>query len=253
MMQFIDDFLSGVTMYRLILYYLSFLFGVAVILSFLQILPDNPTDILVSGFYLIFLCYLSNQVFGYLFKIKPNYESQLITGLILGLIIGPLPFLPNLLFLTVTPILSTASKYIFNIRKQHIFNPAAFAVVFAAIFLGKGASWWIGSLAIAPFIILGGVILLRKIHRFNLVLGFLIPYLLFYPQTFLASPILFFSFVMLTEPLTSPADKNLRTYYGIFTAFIFILLQKFFAVSYTLELSLLVANVFGRLVRSNAI
>jgi len=248
-MRFIDDFLNGITMYRLMLYYLSLLFGVAVILSFLQILPYNPTDILVSGFYLVFLCYLSNQVFGHLFKIKPNYESQLISGLILGLIIGPFPFLPNLLFLTVTPILAMASKYVINIKKQHIFNPAAFAVVASAIFLGRGASWWIGSTAMAPFIIFGGVILLRKIRRFNLSLGFLIAYLLFYPKTFLASPILFFSFVMLTEPLTSPTDKNLRTYYGIFTALVLILFQKLFSVSYTLELSLLVANIFGRLVR----
>lgn len=259
-MQRLDNFLSGITMYRLMLYYLSLLFGLAIILSFLRILPYNPLDILISGFYLTSLCYISNQVFGSLFKVKPNYESQFITGLILAMIIGPAPLLSNLLFLTVTPILATASKYMVNVKKQHIFNPVAFAVVATAIFLGKGASWWIGSLVMAPFIILGGVILLRKIHRFNLVLGFLVTYLLFIlissqgflPREFLASPLLFFSFVMLTEPLTSPADKNLRTYYGIFTALIFILLQKFFSAFYTLELSLLIANILGRLVRFNA-
>lgn len=238
-------------MYRLMLYYLSLLFGVAIILSFLQILPYNPWGIFVSGFYIIAMCYATNQLFAYLFKVKPNYESQFITGLILSLIIGPLPLLPNILFLTVTPILAMASKYIINFQKQHIFNPAAFAVVAAAIFLGKGASWWIGNTVMAPFVILGGVILLRKIHRFDLSLGFLIPYLLFYPQTLLASPMFFFSFVMLTEPLTSPANRNFRMYYGIFTALVFIMLLKITPFPYTLELSLLIANVVGRVVRFN--
>lgn len=247
----IDDFLSSITMYRLMLYYLVLLFGVAVILSFLQILPYHPFDILISGFYLTALCYISNQILGRLFKIKPNSESQFITGLILSLIIGPLSLLPNILFLTVTPILAMASKYIINVQKQHLFNPAAFAVVATAIFLGKGASWWIGSLSMSPFIIVGGIILLRKIHRFDLSSGFLIPYFLFSPQTFFASPILFFSFVMLTEPLTAPAGRNLRLGYGIFTALVFITLLKMTPFPYTLELSLLIANAAGRVVRFN--
>lgn len=260
MIRFIDDFLSGISMYRLMLYYLSFLFGVAIILSFLRILPYNPFDILISGIYLIVLCYISNKILGHLFKIKLNHESQFITGFILSLIIGPLPLLPNILFLTVTPILAMTSKYGINIQKQHIFNPGAFAVVATAIFLAKGASWWIGSTAMAPLIILGGIILLRKIHRFDLILGFLISYAFFIligsnqsflPQVFFASPILFFSFVMLTEPLTSPADRNLRIYYGIFTALVFIILQKVTPFSYTLELSLLIANVAGRVLKVN--
>lgn len=268
-MQRLDSFLNGITMYQLMLWYLRFLFGIAVILSFFKILPYNPFDILISGFYIIAVCYAINQLFAYLFKVKPNYESQFISGLILALIIGPLPFLPNIFFLTITPIIVTASKYMIAINKQHIFNPAAFTVVVAAVLFHNGASWWIGSISMSPFIIMGGIIILRKIQRFNLTLGFLLTYFLFILVTnlqsflsfqsaitivtnvFLVSPILFFSIVMLTEPLTSPADKNLRTYYGIFSALVFIMLQKFTPISYTLELSLLVANVAGRLVRFN--
>ncbi len=268
-MQIIDDFLNGITMYRLMQWYLCFLFGIAVIFSFLKILPYNPFDILISGFYIIAVCYAINQLFAYFFKVKPNYESQFITGLILALIIGPLPLLPNLFFLTITPVLAMGSKYLIAINKQHIFNPAAFAVVVTAVLFHSGASWWIGSLPMAPFIIIGGIIILRKVHRFNLTVGFLLMYLLFIIVTnlqsflsfqsaiaivtnvFLISPILFFSIVMLTEPLTSPADKKLRTYYGIFTAVTFIILQKFTSISYTLELSLIIANVAGRLVQFN--
>lgn len=250
-------------------WYLRLLFGAALIFSFLKIIPYNPIDILTNGFYVIAMCYGANQLFAYFFKVKPNYESQFITGLILALIIGPLPLLPNLFFLTITPILAMASKYLITINKQHVFNPVSFAVVVTAVLFHSGASWWIGSIPMSPFIILGGIIMLRKIHRFNLTLGFLFTYLLFIivtnlqsfssfttvvailRNTLFVSPLLFFSFVMLTEPLTSPADKNLRTYYGIFTAFVFIMLQKFTPFSYTLELSLLIASLAGRVVRFN--
>lgn len=268
-MYLLDRFLNGITMYRLMQWYLRFLFGITILFSFLRILPYNPFNILISGFYIIAVCYASNQLFAYFFKVKPNYESQFITGLILALIIGPLPLLHNVFFLTIAPAIAMASKYLIAINKQHVFNPAAFAVVVTAIVFGKGASWWIGSLPMSPFIIVGGIIMLRKIHRFNLTLGFLLTYLLFitvtnfqsflsfhtatgiFTNVFLISPILFFSIVMLTEPLTSPANKKLRTYYGVFTAVVFILLQKFTPVSYTLELSLLIANVAGRAVRFN--
>lgn len=268
-MRQLDNFLNRITMYKLMQWYLRSLFGIAIILSFLKILPYNPFDILISGFYIIQVCYATNQLFAYFFKVKPNYESQFITGLILALIIGPLPLLPNLFFLTIAPAVAMASKYLITINKQHIFNPAAFAVVVTAVLFHSGASWWIGSLPMSPFIIVGGIIMLRKIHRFNLTLGFLLMYLLFiiatnlqsflslhtariiFTNVFLVSPLLFFSCVMLTEPLTSPADRTLRTYYGIFTALVFILLQKFIPVSYTLELSLIIANVAGRVVRFN--
>lgn len=251
-MQFLDNFLSGISMYRLMQWYLRFLFGIAVIFSFLKVIPYNPFDILISGFYLISLCFIANQIFGYLFKVKPNYESQFITGLILAMIVGPLPLLPNLLFLTSMATIAMASKYLITYQKQHIFNPAAFAVVVTAILFHSGASWWIGSLPMSPFIVIGGIIMLRKIHRLNLTLGFILTYLLFiiltnfqsfiafhttiaiFTNGFLVSPILFFSIVMLTEPLTSPTDKNLRTYYGIFTALVFIMLQKFTPLFYAL-------------------
>ncbi|MBI2597030.1 hypothetical protein HYW41_02650 [Candidatus Daviesbacteria bacterium] len=259
-MQKLDTFLNGITMYCLMLWYLKLLFAAAVILSFFHILPFNPLDILTDGIYLIAVCFIANQILGLIFNVKPNYESQFISGFILALIIGPLPLLPNLFFLTITPIFAMASKYLVAYHRQHIFNPAAFAVFLTAVIFGKGASWWIGNLNMAPFVILGGLIILRKLHLFNLTFAFLMTFLaflslsnlnfLFDLNIFFASSVLFFSFVMLTEPITSPTDKTVLTYYGIFTAFIFIILQRFFNIPYTLELSLLVANLAGRIVQS---
>jgi glycine betaine catabolism B len=151
-MHYLDTFLNGISMYRLMQWYLRFLFGIAVILSFLKILPYKPIDILISGFYIIVVCYITNQLFAYFFKVKPNYESQFITGLILALIIGPLPLLSNLFFLTITPFIAMASKYLIVINKQHIFNPAAAAIAVTAVLFHSGASWWIGSLPMSAFI-----------------------------------------------------------------------------------------------------
>lgn len=253
-MQFLDSFLNKITMYRLMLYYLGFLFFTSVILSFFKVIPYNSLDILISGIYISFVCYLSNRLLGYFFKITPNFESQFITALILVLIVGPAFSLQTVVFLTAVSIIAMASKYAVTIRSIHIFNPAAFAVVLAAIFMGRGASWWIGSIAMAPFIILGGAIILRKIKRIGLFTSFLLPYSIFVIivthslSSLFDSSILFFAIVMLTEPLTSPTTNRKIIYYGLFTAVAFIILQKTTSIYYSLELSLLLANIFSRII-----
>ena len=62
-----------------------------------------------------------------------------------------------------------ASKYIFTIEKKHIFNPAAFAVAVTALAFGQTASWWIGgNIPMMAFVIVGGLLVMRKIQRFDL-------------------------------------------------------------------------------------
>lgn len=249
-------------MYRTMFLYLIFLYVVAVVLSFLKVLPFHFIDILITGIYFSILSYIANSIFCFIFKATTKRDSPFITALILSLIIGPIPFLPNLFFLTITPIFAMASKYFIGYQKKHFFNPAAFAIVITAIVLGKGASWWISSSAMLPFIMLGGIYVLIKINRLNMTLMFLFIFLLLILITNIKnllpfhagltiilsslSPVLFFSIVMLTEPLTSPADQRLRIYYGVICSVIIIFLQKVTTVSYTVELSLLIANMLGR-------
>ena len=259
-MNFIDALLNKVTMYRAILYFLTGLYVISIALCLFRLLPYNPFDFLFSGVYLITLCYLANQCFAYLFKVKPNIESQFITGFILILIIGPTPFFENLLFLTLVAILAMGSKYLIAINKQHIFNPAAFAVVATGIILNQGASWWAGSIYLLPFILVGGLLIVRKTERFNMVLAFLLSstiFLLLFQRVplepkaimdYLINPgTLFFTFVMLTEPITSPAHKKLRLYFGVVTGVTMVLFQTFLTVFYSMELALLVANALGRI------
>lgn len=260
----LDNLLNKVTMYRLMLYYLVILFAATVILSFLQLLPYNPTDIILCGSYIVFVSYFSNQIFAKLFNVRPNLESQYITGFILALIVGPLALGQNILFLTLLPIIAMASKYIIVFKKQHIFNPAAFAVTISAIVLNQGASWWAGGSEMLILVIAGGLIMLRKLRRFHLVISFLISYAVILTVlnfnligvsgipslikgAYLSPSLVFFTFIMLTEPITSPANRRYRIYYGIFAGLFYALVSTYLNIFYTLELSLLAANLVFRI------
>jgi len=239
-------------MYWLMLYYLLFLVVIAAVLSFFKLLPYNGVDILLSAFYLVSICKLSNYIFARILKVKTNTESSIITGFILSLIFGPAPLLTNLIPLTAAPILAMASKYLITFRGRHIFNPAAFGAVASAALFGNGASWWLAGYAVAPFIILGGLLILKKIRRFEMAGVFLLFYIISNPQNILSipsSPILFFSLVMLVEPLTSPFKKSHQIIYAVLLVVLFYLLGN--VIPYPLEASLLIGNIFAFIVNKS--
>ena len=233
-------------------YFLLILFFVATLLNIMRILPYNPLDIYLSGIYLGTICNLSNYFFSKLFKAKVNFESASITALILTLIVGPSAFFNNIAILTFVGAAAMASKYIFAIRKKHIFNPAAIAVFLSAVIFQIGASWWIGNIFTLPLILLGGLLILAKIKRFEILISFLAIFFAglilnqsFSAQSLLSSPIWFFAFVMLIEPLTSPSTKKLQIYFGGFVAALYFLISKFIpSYPYGLETSLLIGNLF---------
>lgn len=264
MIAYIKHFLNRLTMYQLMLYFLRVLIGAAIALSLLNILPFTWWHIAGNLAILIIACVTFNKLFSKLFKVKPNYESQYISAEILTLIVGPLnPLLwSNILALIVIGLLAMGSKYILNFKGQHVFNPAAFGVLAAALLTGMGASWWIGQQYMSILVLLGGLLISLKLRWFNLILSFLSTYLILLALTnldnqpililktvLINSAILFFIFVMLVEPLTAPAGRKLKTYYGIFIAVILIILQIAFSdFPYSLESSLLIGNLAAFLV-----
>ena len=267
-MNWIDLFLNKVTMYSLMLYYLIALIAVAVVLSFFGVLPYNPWTMLLATSVLYGTSKIVNPVFGRLFKVRPNFESSAITGLILALIFGPTIALGHIWKLGVIAAVAMLSKYVIIFQKRHIFNPAAFAAVVSAALLSVGASWWVGNIFMLPAVAIGGFLFLRKARWFHLSLSFLITYfvahiaLYFYSgqggnimqyltSTLLNSPILFFSFVMLTEPLTQPSGKRSRILFGAGVALLASLLPTMFDVYYGLELSLIIGNIIFLLLFGN--
>jgi len=267
MLSAIDALLDRVTMYRLLLYYLIGLLIAAVGLSIFGDLHYNPLLIAMSALILVTGCWIANKVFAIVFDAPTNVESTHITALILALIITPANSLNGVMFLLAAAGLATASKYILAIKSKHIFNPAAIAVVLTAIGPKQTASWWVGSAVMLPFVLIGGILLVRKIQRGRTVITFFISVILatcFYTllakgnivtnldKTLLSSAVCFLAFVMLTEPLTSPPTKAKRTWYAVLIGALFPPQVHILSVYSSPELALIIGNIYAYVVSPKA-
>ena len=250
-------------MYRLLLYYLIALIIAAITLSAFGDLHYRPLDIVVSSSILVASCWVINKVFAQIFNAPINPESSLITGLILSLIITPDLTGYNILFLLAAAGLAMASKYLLTIREKHIFNPAAIAVALTAFGPRQTASWWVGTAVMLPFVVIGGILITRKIRRERMVITFFIATTLstvFYAviskvsvtsslhDMIFSSAIFFLGFVMLTEPLTSPPTVRKQTWYGALVGFLLPPQAHLLSFYTTPELALIIGNVFSYLI-----
>lgn len=248
-------------MYRLTLYVLYGLVGAAVILSFFGILHANPVDLIIDTLGAIFAAEISNKILAKIFHASTNTESATITALILVLIM-PTAFPMYFLFLLAACLLAMLSKYIVAIEKQHVFNPAAVAVLAIALVSNTSASWWIGTPVMLPFVLVGGLLLARKIQRKQMLGIFFATYFLltglfaFFQGGFLHvlpiwqagildSAVFFFGFIMFTEPLTSPNRSLLRNSYAVLVAILFV--SPIFQLPFVLtpEMALCFGNIFS--------
>jgi ferredoxin-NADP reductase len=248
----------------LVLYYLIVLVFVSFVFGFFGLLPYDPTAIAFSTITILVVCWITNWLFAHVFEAATNIESVYITALILALIITPVVATDRagVGFLIFASVWAMASKYMFAIGKKHIFNPAAFAVALTALVINEPATWWVGgNVALMPFVVVGGLLVVRKIQRFDLVSSFAlvalattavtsgsVSYVTPVEQTILHSSFFFLAFVMLTEPLTTPPTRWLRVIYGALVGFLFAPNIHIGTFYMTPELALLVGNVFSYLV-----
>ena len=263
MISLVDGFLNRITMYRLVLYYLIVLFIAAVFFSLIGILPFHIFGLIFSAFIILVSCWISNFVFAKIFGAVANLESVYITALILMLIITPVSISDGsgILFLIYASLWAMASKFIFALGKKHIFNPAAFGVALSALTIGHVATWWVaGNYALLPIVFFGGLLIVRKLRRFDLVFAFGIVALLItlvtaqgdyttvLSATLFHSSFFFLAFVMLTEPLTMPPQKINRIIYGAIVGLFFVPSMHIGSLYFTPELALLVGNLFAYIV-----
>ncbi len=261
----IDRLINKVTMYRLLIYYLVGLLIAAIVLSAANVTHLNGVNIAISAMILVVACWLINKIFAAMFNAPVNPESAIITGLILALIMPPTPTGTGLLFLLAASGLAMASKYILSYRNKHIFNPAAVAVFLTALGPHQSASWWVATSSMLPFILLGGILLTRKLSRADMVISFLMSTTITtaafslamgshlgtdLKDMFLNSAALFLGFVMLTEPYTSPDGRLKRIIYAVIVG---IILAPLFHIGHyysTPEFSLIIGNIFAFIVSS---
>lgn len=263
MKKILDDFLNSITMYKLVLYYLIGLITFAIIFSYVGLLAFNPASLIFEIIFLLVVGVITNNIFSSVFQATANSESSYISVLILTLIISPPTSLNDLPFLFWAAVWTMAGKFIIAVRNKHIFNPVALGVLLPSLFLNHSASWWVGTLPMLVPVLVGGVLILRKTQREEMVGMFILSAVLsimalsfsggpdlisLMKKIFADSAILFFGFVMLTEPLTTPPTKNLRSFYAVLVGILYapqIHIGNFYT---TPELALAVGNIYSFLV-----
>lgn len=262
-MSYIDNFLNSITMYRLVLYGLTLLAVLGIVFGFTGMLPLVGWQMLVSLAVLIAAAWGSNALFGYVYKVPVNVESSYITAFILFLILPPPTSVTTGIIVALGAVLAMASKFILNIRRKHIFNPAAFG----SLALGLGGlmypTWWIGSAIMLPAVAIVGLLIVRKTRRFDIFLTFLVVALagivgvgMYYQSTFVeviksaftSWPLIFFGTIMLTEPLTSPPVRKLRMVYAVVVGLLFSIPFHIGSVYSTPEMALVIGNIFSYIV-----
>jgi len=258
MINAIDNLINRVTMYRLLLYYLVVVILAAMLFGALGIISYSPYAIAISTGIAVGTCFLLNYIFAKLFTAPTNWESAVLTGLILALVITPLASIKDVPFLLAASGLAIAIKYVVAVKNKHIFNPVAIAVVLTAFGPQESASWWVGTTWLLPFVIVGGLLIVRKIRRMSMAFAFfataLISTVLFtviagrdvatiLTATLLHSSLFFLGFVMLTEPATSPTTKRRRLIYAVIVGILFAPALHIGSIYSTPELALVIGNL----------
>jgi len=258
----IDEKLNNLPMYKLVLYILFGYTAVAFVLSLFGLLSYGFLGMLASLLVIFFTALFTNYFFTAIWRLPNNYESVLMTILILFLILMPLEVSGvslSEIWTQAWPIVlvtfsAIASKYIFVFRKTHIFNPAAFGLFISYLFSFGIAFWWVGTPAIVPFIVVGGLLIARKNRKTRFVLAAIAISILTsltvayfgkdemmqsMRSLYISGPLIFFFTVMLTEPHTMPGKKYAQYIFFIFVAMV----STMSLFNLPLEFSLLLANL----------
>jgi Na+-translocating ferredoxin:NAD+ oxidoreductase RnfD subunit len=190
--------------------------------------------------------------------------SALLTGLF---VFSILSVEESWLVLAWTSLFAVLSKHILTTEREHIFNPAALALVWAPIAFGSGESWW-GALGDMPWIwilvlVATGAFLVERLNKFPLVLTFLAVYFGFFTIASVYMPhavaemfrdpflqaALFLAFFMLTDPPTSPNRYADQVWFGALAALTACIAQLLGAGQVYLLIGVLVPNAVLALVR----
>ena len=202
--------------------------------------------IVVAVLTTVLLDVMINRVRGRKFHFS---TSAVITGLLIGSILYG-----ELWVFAFAGIVAILSKHAIQLQGRNIFNPAALGILLSVVLFSASDVWW-SATQIIPIIILG-LLVAWKMMRLRIVLSFLISFFILniiqfssiqpLGQTalssFLALP-LFLAFFMLTEPKTTPSQKQFL-FGPVFAVIMFALL--FAGIPYFLLLGLLMGNLaFG--------
>ena len=278
MINYIDKFLNSITMYRLVLYALMLLTSYSIVLAFSGVLPYGGLSYVYSLVILAVVCYVSNIIFAKIFNAPTNEESWIITAFILYFLMFPSVTMADAVTAVLVALLAMASKYILNINKRHIFDPAAIAALavssasFLTVYLpgledffdSGNVVWWVGTPVMLPLTLVVGFLVIRKIRKFEMFYAFIVGSIIttliltffvaqgsstdlysILGQILLSGPLIFFGAFMLTEPITMPQRRLVQILFGLFVGLLFTARYHIGPVYSTPELALVIGNIFA--------
>lgn len=163
---------------------------------------------------------------------------------------------------TVTSVIAVLSKYCFR-AQANIFNPAALAIVVSYYLFHAGESWW-GAQTDAPgpgklLMVAAGVIVANRVNKMPLVLSFVTAYFaLFTVTAFVSDPLkvaeifrtpdidaaMYFAFIILTDPPTSPVRYRDQVICGALVAAVSYAFFELSGVVYYLLAGVTTGNVW---------
>jgi ferredoxin-NADP reductase len=259
-MFYIDKLLNKLTMYRLVVYALAAYIALAIGFAFAGKLSSTPSELVMSLTAILTAAYVADWGMARFFGTTTNMESSLITALILFLILKPADTVSGVLVLALAGAISSASKFLIAWNGKHIFNPAALAAAVLSLTSLGVTTWWIGSSIFWPFTLLFGLAIVRKIRRFPLWLMFVGVSVLLQAALFMhdsrplitsmqnaltASPLIFLSTIMLTEPATMPPRRNQQILFGALVAVLYVTGWELGPLIVYPEVALLIGNIFA--------
>jgi hypothetical protein len=186
-------------------------------------------------------------------------DGAVLTGIIVAFILRPEE---SWRILVVTVAVAILSKHALRTHWSNILNPAALALVVAAIVLQTGQNWW-GALpdlgiAGAVVVLVAGAFIAERINKLPMVLAFFGAYFTLFTvasffrsaavaETFLTPDIqatLFFAFFMLDDPPTSPVRYEDQIVFGVIVATVAYFVFMQFGGVYFLPAGLLAGNLW---------
>lgn len=185
-------------------------------------------------------------------KIKPFLPSaSFVTATIIFLLSEPRTLI---YFPLIAVVFAVLQKQFIRPWGNHLFNPAAFGL-FVSAYFGNIVSWWgpntnLITLLIAVFA--AGYVSAIKVGQWKITLPFLLTsfLILFFKSglsvslgQFMVGSFLFFSFVMLPEPMSAPQKNWIKPIYGVLVAALPFLLLKVPHISDLQLASLLSGNL----------
>jgi Na+-translocating ferredoxin:NAD+ oxidoreductase RnfD subunit len=171
---------------------------------------------------------------------------------------------------TITSVVAVVSKYLVRSRSANVFNPAALAIVASFYVFHTGQNWW-GALPDLPaltqvVLVIAGILITDRVNKMPLVLAFLGAYFLLFTITaFVRDPqwvseiyrspdleaALYFAFIILTDPPTSPAKYPDQIVFGVIVAVVSFAFFESAGVVYYLLAGVLVGNLWEAWRRAN--